>query len=263
MDLTRFSAVLLDLDGTIYHDEHPLPEAIAFVHRLQRRGQKFACLTNGNSSPSRYQRRLARMGVKMDAGHIYSAAAAAADYVLLHARRGRMPRVYNLAGRGAKELLDGKVVWVSGADQKCDVVVCGTMNDVFATAPRRLIALQLLRHGAMLLGMCADRIFPSKNGIVFGSGAFAHFMGYAADVTPIFTGKPEAIFFQELCARLKVRPRQCVLIGDNLESDIAGAKRLGMATVLTLTGITGRQRLAKTTPETRPDQVVENLGQLT
>ena len=46
-----------------------------------------------------------------------------------------------------------------------------------------------------LVGICADRVYPSPRGIEFGSGALTMMLAYAADVTPVFTGKPERVFF--------------------------------------------------------------------
>ena len=82
IDFNAFDAVLLDLDGTVYHEEHALPGAVRLVNRLRPEGRKFACLTNSTGSPDRIAARLGRMGIPIDSGHVYTAAAATADYVL-------------------------------------------------------------------------------------------------------------------------------------------------------------------------------------
>jgi 4-nitrophenyl phosphatase len=172
-----------------------------------------------------------------------------------------MPRVYSLATEGVHELLEGKVRWVAAAEEACDVVLVGTPTSVFATEERQRVALEILRRsrGTRLVGICADRVYPSPRGIEFGSGALTAMLAYAANVTPVFTGKPEEIFFRELCARLGVEPTKCLLIGDNLESDIAGGKKVGMTTILTLTGVARREDLVQLPAEKRPDGVIEDL----
>jgi 4-nitrophenyl phosphatase len=261
LNLDEFDAILLDLDGTVYHEEHSLPGAVDLIQRLQIQKRRFACLTNSTSSPSRLAQRLDRMGVTLAIESIFTACAAAVEYIL---GRWTTPRVFSLATEGAHEMLDGKVVWVERADQPCDVVMVGVPTSVYATEPRQRIALQLLREQrqTVLLGMCADRVYPSPRGLEFGSGALTLMMAYAADATPVYTGKPEPIFFQELCRRLNVEPRRCVLIGDNLESDIGGARRLGMTAWLTLTGITRREDLANLVPGRQPDGVIDDLRSL-
>jgi HAD superfamily hydrolase (TIGR01450 family) len=271
-DFDAFDAVLLDLDGTVYHEEQALPGAIDLIRRLLRGGRPFACLTNSTSSPSRIAARLGRMGVELPKDMIYTAAAAAADYVVSQWGLGAA-RVYNLATEGIHELLDGRVQWVATPrDEPCGVVLAGNVTSVYATEERQRAALEILRRRGRhndtanppprLIGICADRVYPSPRGIEFGSGALTHMLAYAADVTPTFCGKPEPVFFQELCRRLGASPQRCLLIGDNLESDIAGGRRLGMHTILTLTGVTRREDLTDLPAGERPDRVIVDLTEM-
>jgi 4-nitrophenyl phosphatase len=262
LDLTRYAAVLLDLDGTVYHEDHALPGAVDLIRQLQTRGIRYACLTNSTSSPARLSTRLTGMGVEVDPEHIYTAAAATVDYVLARYGRDAKPRIFNLATEGVAEMLHGKVDWVESADEPCDAVICGVPLNVYATPERQRLAMLLLRQGAALLGICNDRVYPSPRGLEFGVGAMAAMLAYAADVTPIFCGKPEKIFFQELCHRLGVAPADCILIGDNLESDIAGGKSVGMRTVLTLSGVAKREDVEGLLLERKPDAVIEDLREL-
>lgn len=264
LDLSQYEAVLLDLDGTVYHEDHALPGAVELIRRLQDRGRKYACLTNSTSSPERLTTRLAGMGVEVDPAHIYTAASAAADYVMEHwadIAHGK-PRVFNLATEGIHEMLDGKVRWVSNESESCDAVVCGVPLSVYATDERRRTAMLLLRQGASLVAICADRIYPSPRGLEFGVGALAAMLAYAADVQPIYCGKPEPLFFHELCHRLQVNPSRCVLIGDNPESDIAGGKAVGMKTILTLSGIIHEEDIERIPASRRPHEIIQDLRDL-
>jgi HAD superfamily hydrolase (TIGR01450 family) len=264
LDLSQYAAVLLDLDGTVYHEDHALPGAVELIRRLQAEGRPYACLTNSTSSPERLTVRLRRMGVEVDPAHIYTAAAATADYVVEHFGCGAdsLPRVFNLSTEGVQEMLEGKVRWVQNPSEPCDVVICGVPLNVFATEERQRSAMLLLRQGAALVGICADRVYPSPRGLEFGVGAMAAMLAYAAGVTPVFCGKPEKIFFHELCARLGVEPHRCVLIGDNLESDIAGGKGIGMRTVLCLSGVHRREDAERLPPERRPDAIIGDLREV-
>jgi 4-nitrophenyl phosphatase len=268
MDFSPYAAVLLDLDGTIYHEDHALPGAIALIHRLQAEGRAYACLTNSTTSPLHLVERLSRMGVEVDPNHVYTAAAAACDYVLARSipsgspRAGSRPRVFNLSTDGVQEMLEGLVAWVQTGGEPCDAVIVGAPANPHAGEDRRRVALQLLRKGARLVGICADRVYPSTRGIEFGSGALTHYLAYAANVVPVFAGKPQPIFFNELCARLNAAPADCILIGDNLEADIAGGKAMGMKTILTLTGVTRRRDLLNAPATMIPDEVVEELTDL-
>jgi len=260
MDFSQFDAVLLDLDGTVYHEDHVLEGAAELVARLQRESRPFACLSNSTNSPRQISQRLGRMGMNVSPEHIYPATEAATTYVL--EQYGPRPRVFNLATTGMQELLEGHVEWVERVEQRCDAVVAGCPSNVYATEERQRTALVLLRNGAGLVGICADRVFPSPRGLEFGCGAFCELLGYAANVEPVYCGKPEEKFFLELCRKLGVEPGRCVLIGDNLESDVAGGKRVGMKTVLTLTGVARREDVEKLPEAKRPDVVVGDLREL-
>jgi 4-nitrophenyl phosphatase len=263
IDFSPYAAVLLDLDGTIYHEDHPLPGAVRLVQHLQANGHRFACLSNSTSSPLRIVTRLQAMGLQLDPDHIYTAAAAACDYVLAHLpRKGVRPRVFNLSTEAVGEMLEGSVDWVRTGGEPCDAIIVGTPTNVFANEDRQRIALELARRGATILGICADRVYPSQRGIEFGAGALSSMIGYAANAQPIFTGKPQEIFFRELCGRLAVDPIQCLLVGDNIESDVMGAQALGMRTILTLTGVTRRRDLLALPKDKQPDLVVEDLNEL-
>ncbi len=261
IDLDRFDAVLLDLDGTVYHEEHPLPGAVELIHRLQGAKRTYACLTNSTSSPERVVARLARMRVDVTPAHVYTAAAAAVDF-LLDRFAAAPPNVFNLATEGVHDLLDGKVRWVEGEQGPCDAVVVGVPLSVFATPERQRTAMIRLRGGALHVAICADRVYPSPRGLEFGVGALAAMLSYASGASPVYCGKPERLFFAELCHRLAADPARCVLIGDNLESDIAGGKSVGMTTVLTLGGVSSRDDAERLPPALRPDHIINDLREL-
>ena len=289
IDLSAYQAVLLDLDGTVYHENHALPGAVDLVRRLQQQKRAYACLTNSTNSPRQLAERLRGMGVEVDPAHIYTAAAAACDYVLQRfgdpsaavvitdsdhpiasparrpaesGRAQRRARVFNLSTDGVQEMLDGRVHWVASEKEPCDAVIVGVPLNAFATQERQQTAMLLARKGALLVGICADRVYPSPRGLEFGVGAFTSMFAYAARSTPVFCGNSEQLFFHELCHRLGVRPDRCVLVGDNLESDIAGARGVGMHTILTLTGVSSRADAERLPPEHRPGAIIEDLRDL-
>lgn len=261
-DFSKYAAVLLDLDGTLYHVDHPLPGAPELVARLASQGRLFACLTNSTAGPADLSVRLAAMGMRIEPRSIYSAAGAACDYVLQRFGTSHRPRVFNLATDSVRDMLEGRVQWVNDPAEPCDAVIVGTPTNPHATEDRRRTAMLLLRAGAQLVGTCADRVFPSRRGLEFGAGALCSMLAYAADVEPFYTGKPLPVFFEILCRRLGVNPADCLLIGDNLESDIAGGKVMGMHTILTLTGVSRREDVQHLPANRRPDAIIDDLRQL-
>ncbi len=160
-------------------------------------------------------------------------------------------------------MLRGSATLVESADKPCDVVIAGDPTSSMAGPERQQIAVELLRRGAALVGICADRVYPSHRGIEIGSGAFCAMLSFAAGgLSPVFSGKPQPVFFHELCERLHVHPRRCVMIGDNLEVDVRGAKSVGMQAVLVLTGVSRRHELSAVGSDDAPDLVIDSLADL-
>ena len=210
MRLSDFQAVLFDMDGTLYHDEHALPGAKELIARLGKMDIPYACLTNaGWRTPEQLIKRLSSMGIPLVERQLYTAAQAVADWILA---RFDSPRVCNFAGSAISKLLDGKATWVTDSTEPCDVVAVaghmhaegGQMNMPLATC-----ALAQLRNGAPMVVTCRDRVYPVPNGFAFGSGSVAAMFVYAANLPEErvhYVGKPGAAFFEQLCNRLQVSP---------------------------------------------------------
>jgi HAD superfamily hydrolase (TIGR01450 family) len=260
IDLSQFQAVLLDLDGTLCAEDKPLPGATELVRKLLAARQTIACLSNSTQSPQRIGRRLSENGMEFPADLIYTASASAVEYILETFRP--RPRVFNLSTEGVQEMLEGKVVWVENEHQPCDAVIVGNPACHYCTIPRMQSGMRLLRSGAKCVGICEDRAYPAHDGLEIGSGATTHMLCFAGEVEPVFFGKPQKAFFLGLCKTLGVPPEKCVLVGDNLDSDIGGAKSVGMKTILSLTGVTRRGDLDSAPAEKRPDWVIDDLTAL-
>lgn len=267
--VSDFAAVLFDMDGTLYHERQALPGAAATVAALRQAGRAVACVTNNSAhTASELSHRLADMGIAIEPSAIHTAARAMAELILAHPLIDRArPRVFNFAGRALPIELDGRADMVETAAGPCDVVAVGTHmreNNVGFDMDRAIAALAHLRRGAAMVVGCNDRVFPIVGGAVeFGSGAWARLFAYAADLPESrirFAGKPRPEFFTSLCRRLGVAPDQCLLVGDNLEADIAGAARAGMRTALVLTGVSTIDDIARGGME--PTWTVRDLPEL-
>ena len=71
-------------------------------------------------------------------------------------------------------------------------------------------------------------------------------------------GKPSTFAFQVLqsshCATMA---KDCVMVGDQMPTDILFGRNCGMATILTLTGISNNKMVNRS--DIKPDFVVESL----
>jgi len=77
----------------------------------------------------------------------------------------------------------------------------------------------------------------------------------------VIVGKPSPIMIQAALDVLDLKPADCILIGDRLETDIKMGKDSGIATGIVLTGVTNEKTLeeSKHTP-LQPDFVFQNIA---
>ncbi len=94
-----------------------------------------------------------------------------------------------------------------------------------------------IRAGAKFIGTNADTTLPTERGLTHGNGAILAALTAATGVTPTIIGKPEPIIYQQALALLGVDPAQTVAIGDRLETDILGAVRTGIRSLMVLSGV--------------------------
>ena len=85
-----------------------------------------------------------------------------------------------------------------------------------------------------------DRTFPAADGQWPGTGAIVAALEYATERTARIVGKPEPLIFQTALDRLG--PGRALMVGDRLDSDLAGAAAAGLDAAIVLTGVTSREQ---------------------
>ncbi len=97
-----------------------------------------------------------------------------------------------------------------------------------------------LKNGAKLIAMHKNRYWNKPDvGLQLDAGTFIHGLEYAASVDSILIGKPSELYFQSALTKLGMKKNSnFVMLGDDLDTDIKGAKNLGAETIIILTGKT-------------------------
>jgi HAD superfamily hydrolase (TIGR01458 family) len=249
------AAILLDVDGVLHVSGEPIPGAADAVRRLRENGHRLRFVTN-TTTRSRVQLAdlLRSTGIELDDEEVQTAASTAVGvlrgkrvlaltmHALVHDLEG-----LELVGEGADAVLLG------GADETPETnLVFSYMNLARAFAELEL--------GADLYCLHRNRWWQTKRGPLLDSGAFVAGLEYAAQVEAVVLGKPTASYFAAACQALDADPQMTWMVGDDLESDIAGAQGTGLRTVLVRTGkfrpdVVERSR-------TQPDGIVSSIAQL-
>ena len=226
--LLRPKAVLLDLDGVLYVEDAPIPGAIEAVAALRDRGLRLRFVTNTTSRPRRdILARLERLRMPVPDAELVTPGRLAVEHCVAAGRR----RALLLMRDDVKADLAGLEEVGDGAD----VVVVGDLGEAFGY-PVLNHAFRELLAGAELVALQKNRYWRTPDGLSLDVGPFVAALEYAAGRDAVVVGKPAPAFFATVLAGLDVPPSDAVMVGDDVESDIGGAVRAGLAGVLVRTG---------------------------
>lgn len=247
---------LFDLDGTVYRGDVLIPGADRVLAALRADGRRVAFLSNKPlETRADYAAKLTRLGVPTRpdevinsslvlARHLATLDPGAPVFVI-----GEPPLVGELVAHGFEVRSDARVRWVVIAfDRTFDYAKLNT-------------ALQAVRGGARLIATNPDRTCPTEDGeIPDCAGMIAAVEAVTGARVEVTVGKPSPIILDVALGALGVPAKQCVIVGDRLDTDIAMGKAGGLATVLVLSGVTreGDPRIA----ELAPDAVLRSIAEL-
>ncbi|HEU5098880.1 MAG TPA: HAD-IIA family hydrolase [Roseiflexaceae bacterium] len=233
-DLNHYNAALLDMDGVLYRGQMPLPGVNEMLAMFTRRGITYACVTNNSTlTPEQYESKLAAMGIAIPAARVITSSVATRRYLETQALRGTT--AFYIGMEGLREALFGDGYFIYD-EQRPQIVVSGL--DMGATYTKLKIAALAIRAGARFVGTNPDLTLPTEEGLVPGAGSIQALLTAATGVTPLVIGKPEPTMLHAAIDILQADPQRTLVIGDRLDTDIAGAAAAGLASALVLTGVT-------------------------
>lgn len=248
--------MIADMDGVLWRGNEALPGLVAFFDFLREKNLPIALATNNSSrSPQDYVTKLGAMGVTgIDPRQIITSGAATASYLTTQYTAGTRIHVVGMPGLIAQIESAG---FKAAEDDVAAVVVGIDFEFTYAKAQH---AVRLIRNGAAFVGTNGDLTFPSPDGLVPGAGSLIAMIEAASDVNPVVIGKPEPAMFEAALRALGSAASETLMIGDRMNTDIAGAAQLGMPTALLLTGVTTREALGES--DSQPDGVFADLPDL-
>jgi HAD superfamily hydrolase (TIGR01458 family) len=247
--------ILLDVDGVVHVSGEPIPGAAEAVGLLRRAGHRLRFVTNSTTrSRESLADELRALGLELAEGELQTTGAVAARVL-----RGQ--RVLALTMPGIVEDLEGvelvgegaDAVLIGGADETSET------NRVFSYMNLSR-AFSELDAGAELYCLHRNRWWQTSRGPLLDGGAFVAGLEYAAEVVATVLGKPSPAYFGAALEELDADPGQAWIVGDDLESDVAGGHQAGLRTVLVRTGKFREDELRRA--HVAPDVVLESLADL-
>jgi glycerol-1-phosphatase len=253
-----YDLVIFDLDGVLYLVDQVIPGAAEACARLRERGIPSAYATNNASRlPGDVAALLTRIGIPAEEREVVTSARATA--LLMAERYAAGTPVLVLGAAALREELVAVGMAPVVEAERARVVVQGYGPDV---RMRDLgDAAVAIRGGAAWIATNADKTLPSPRGPLPGNGSLVVALATALRRQPdTIVGKPDPGLFVE--AARERGARRAIVVGDRLDTDIEGAYRASMDSLLVLTGVSDAAELLEAPPERRPTFVAEDLGGL-
>lgn len=245
-------AFLIDLDGTLCFKNKPYPKAVQTVRYLRQKGYRVRFLTNITAkTPKMLHEQLCALGFEVYEREIFNASYAC----LLYLRSQPRARCHFMVADTVKAYFNE----ITRDSDAPDFVVVGDYGHRFDFSSLNH-AFRLLMDGAELIALQKSPYWNSPEGMYLDCGAFAALLEYASNKTAKIMGKPSEVFFKIALDDLQLPTSEVIVVGDDITTDILGAARMGLRSVLVRTGKFHTNQLDN--PAARPTWVVDSISDL-
>ncbi len=259
IDVSAVKGVVMDMDGVLWRGDTPLPGLHEWIALLRARGIPFALATNNSRlTQLDYVHKLEHLGVKdVSEAQIITSGTTTVDYIKRRYAAGSL--IHVLGGDGLRADLRRAGYTVTGElDPNVRAVTVGL--DFELTYDKLKWASLCLQAGADFIATNSDATFPMGDGLVPGAGSIVAALQTASGREPLVMGKPHPPMFAAAIGVLETKREHTLMIGDRLDTDIAGAKAAGLMTALVLTGVSTREQAAAAAVP--PDAIYEGLPEM-
>lgn len=249
---------LVDLDGVAYKGHLPIPHAAESLTAARAAGLRLVFVTNNASrEPEEVAGQLTGLDIPTGPDEVMTAAQACA--ALLRTRLEPGARVLVVGGAGLRTAVAGAgLTVVDSADDAPDAVAQGYAAGLAWSDLAE--AAYAVAAGAWHVASNLDLSLPTARGFAPGNGALVGAVVAATGVEPDSAGKPAPTMYRMAVDRAGAeRP---LVIGDRLDTDLAGARGGGYPGLHVLTGVSTARDAVLAAPGLRPDFVGADLRSL-
>jgi glycerol 3-phosphatase-2 len=247
--------LLLDLDGTVFRGAEATEGAVGTLAAVEAR--TLYVTNNASRSPSEVADHLVELGFDAEAGDVVTSAQSAArllssqlpsgSAVLVVGTESLVAEVTNVGLRPVRQFAGDTAAVVQGHSPQTG------WSDLSEAA-------LAIRSGAVWIATNVDRTLPSERGLLVGNGSMVAAVRSATDSEPQVAGKPAPTLLNDALSR--GRFEKPLVVGDRLDTDIAGANAAELPSLLVLSGVSTAADMVFAIPEERPNFVAADLRSL-
>lgn len=225
--------ILLDLDGTLYIGNQPIPGAIESIAQLRDRGLLLRFLTNTTTkSQAQLVAQLRAMGFCLDADELISAPVAAKlELHNLQMASEKPLRIWPVVAESIKPDFAGFEL----DEERPDYIILGDIGDRWdLELINRLF--NAMHEGGELIALHKNRFWQTEGGLKADIGFFVAGLEFVCSKSALVMGKPNRDFFQSVLDSACVTAQAALMVGDDIDSDVGGAQLMGIQGCLVKTG---------------------------
>jgi 4-nitrophenyl phosphatase len=225
---------LFDLDGVFYKGKESRVKigGTRVVQALRQKGKSLYVLTNNSTDSSEtVYARLRQFDIPVKKEEVLTSSLLTAEYI--RERHGKVS--YFLVGEAGLEAEMRKFGHRRTESERAEFVVVGLDRKI--TYKKLDKAARLVRKGAGLVATHNSRLYMYKTGPAIATGPLVKAIEYASRKRATVIGKPSPLMFRIALERAACTSRQAVMIGDQVDTDIAGASRAGVDAILVTSGM--------------------------
>ncbi len=251
--------LILDMDGVLWTDSAPIGNLASIFSRIKELGLGVAMATNNSSrTVNQYVQRLLEFGVSVEPWQVITSSLAVADMMARQLPAGAP--IFAIGEQGLQDAMRETGFELLSIEQaeRAEAVVIGIDRGISFDKMRE--ATLLVRAGKPFFATNPDRTFPTPRGQIPGAGAWISVIVTATDIQPIYAGKPFPYILELALERLKTPRDATFVVGDRLETDIAGGQAIGCPTALVLSGVSTIEQAQSWTPAV--DIITDDLASL-
>ncbi len=228
--LGALRAFAFDLDGCIWAGPTLLPGAAELVAALREAGRRVLFVTNSSRElAGGIAERLSRLGIPTPPEDVVAALDLLGEAIR---RRIGPARVLALGTEQVRRVLERAGHTVVDVDGWATATAVAVGNDPAFDFARLRAASRAVAGGAAFFTVNLDPRLPvGPHEWDPGCGALAEAVATAAGVRPVVIGKPHRPIFEMALERMACPPDAAAMVGDSLETDVAGGREAGMFTV--------------------------------
>jgi NagD protein len=256
-----FKGFIFDLDGTVYRGDSLIPGADRVIRLLREKGKKVVFLSNKPlQTREDYASKLTRLGIPTQPDEVINSTFVMTNYLKKIAPEARLfvvgetPFIEELEKAGFK---------ITDEPREIDYVVVA-FDRTFDYKKLNIAFQAIKKFGAHFVATNPDRTCPVEGGeIPDCAGMIAAIEAVTEKKVEVIVGKPSPIMIQTVLDVLGLRPEDCILIGDRLETDIKMGRDSGIATGIVLTGVTDEETLKGIKHSSdQPDFVFQSIADI-